>query len=141
MKVHTEGGVIQPGAVLMSLVPAGDRLVIDAKIHPRDRDIIYQGMPARVRLTAFNSRDMKPIQGIVTAISADQLIDPVTGVPYFKARIVPSVEIAASANRKFLAKLMPGMQAEVFLQTGERTVLDYLLEPVMRSFDHAGREL
>jgi HlyD family type I secretion membrane fusion protein len=140
LKVHTVGGVIQPGEVLMSLVPSGDKLVIDAKINPRDRDVIYRGMKARVRLTAFSPRHVKPMQGIVTAISADQLIDPATGVAYFKARIVPSVEIAGPAH-KVMAKLMPGMQAEVFLQTGERTVLDYLLEPVWRSFDHAGREL
>ncbi len=140
LKVHTAGGVIQPGEVLMSLVPSGDKLVIDAKINPRDRDVIFRGMKARVRLTAFSPRHFKPVQGIVTAISADQLIDPATGVAYFKARIVPSVEIADPAG-KLMAKLMPGMQAEVFLQTGERTVLDYLMEPVWRSFDHAGREL
>jgi HlyD family type I secretion membrane fusion protein len=130
LEVHTAGGVIQPGQTLMGLVPAGDKLVIDVRVHPRDRDIIYAGMAARIRLTAFSARQFRPIQGVVTAISADKLIDANTGAFYFKARIAP--EAAQS--------MMPGMLAEVFLLTGRRTVLDYLLDPIAVSFERAGRE-
>jgi len=130
LEVHTAGGVIQPGQTLMGLVPAGDKLVIDVRLHPRDRDIIYAGMAARIRLTAFSARQFRPIQGVVTAISADKLIDANTGAFYFKARIAP--EAAQS--------MMPGMLAEVFLLTGRRTVLDYLLDPIAVSFERAGRE-
>jgi epimerase transport system membrane fusion protein len=130
LQVHTPGGVIQPGQSLMGLMPVGDKLVIDARVHPRDRDIIYAGMPARIRLTAFSARQFRPIQGVVTAISADKLTDPNTGAFYFKARIAPKVA----------QSLMPGMLAEVFLLTGRRTVLDYLLDPIAASFERAGRE-
>jgi HlyD family type I secretion membrane fusion protein len=130
LEVRTAGGVIQPGQTLMGLVPAGDKLVIDVRVHPRDRDIIYAGMAARIRLTAFSARQFRPIQGVVTAISADKLIDANTGAFYFKARIAP--EAAQS--------MMPGMLAEVFLLTGRRTVLDYLLDPIAVSFERAGRE-
>ncbi|MDP6428139.1 MAG: HlyD family type I secretion periplasmic adaptor subunit [Rhodospirillales bacterium] len=138
--IHTRGGVIQPGQRLMSLVPAGDKLVIDARVHPRDRDIIYSGMKARIRLTAFSSRQYSPIQGVVTAISADKLTDPNTGSIYFKARIEPRNRPKKTAGRGAIGALMPGMLAEVFLVTGSRTVLDYLLSPIVSNFEHAGRE-
>lgn len=130
LEVHTPGGVIQPGQRLMGLVPAGDKLVIDVQVHPRDRDVIYAGMAARIRLTAFSARQFRPIDGVVTDISADKLIDANSGAIYFKARITPEAA----------GLMMPGMLAEAYLLTGRRTVLDYLLDPIAASFTRAGRE-
>ena len=137
LRVHTEGGVVQPGEALMDLVPDSDRLIVDLRVHPRDRDVVRAGMPARVRLTAFNARETPPLAGTVVSISADRLVDPASGAEYFAARVVPDRAAWDDAGRPEIA---PGMQAEAYLVTGERTVLDYLLEPLTRSLERAGRE-
>lgn len=141
LQIHTPGGVVQPGQRLMTLVPDRDRLVVDLRIDPKDIDAVYLGMPARMRLSAFNARSTAPVDGKVTSISADRVTDPVTGVSYFTARVVPVAPPKdAEVKTVKLASLTPGMQAEVFLVTKRRTVMDYLLEPVTRSFERAGRE-
>jgi HlyD family type I secretion membrane fusion protein len=141
LQIHTAGGVVQPGQRLMSLVPDRDRLVVDLRVDPKDIDAVYLGMPARMRMTAFNARSTAPLEGKVTSISADRVTDPLTGISYFSARVVPD-EPESEAGKKVvkMAALTPGMQAEVFLVTKRRTVMDYLLEPVTRSFERAGRE-
>ena len=136
LQVHTAGGVVQPGETLLDIVPDEDRLIIDVRVDPQDIDTVYEGMPARVRLTAFNARTTPLLEGSVTSVSADSITDPVTGQSYFTARVVP----AAGAQGFDVSALKPSMQAEVFLMTAERTALDYLLEPITRSFARAGRE-
>jgi HlyD family type I secretion membrane fusion protein len=136
LQVHTAGGVVQPGETLLDIVPDQDRLIIDVRVDPQDIDTVYEGMPARVRLTAFNARTTPLLEGSVTSVSADRMTDPVTGQSYFTARVVP----AAGTQGFDVSTLKPGMQAEVFLVTAERTALDYLLEPITRSFARAGRE-
>jgi HlyD family type I secretion membrane fusion protein len=141
LQIHTAGGVVQPGERLMSLVPDRDRLVVDLRIDPKDIDAVYLGMPARMRMTAFNARSTAPLEGKVTSVSADRMTDPLTGVSYFSARVVPNEPNGESEVKTVqMASLTPGMQAEVFLVTKQRTVMDYLLEPVTRSFERAGRE-
>ena len=136
LQVHTAGGVVQPGETLLDIVPDEDRLIIDVRVDPQDIDTVYEGMPARVRLTAFNARTTPLLEGSVTSVSADRMTDPVTGQSYFTARVVP----VAGTQDFDVSTLKPGMQAEVYLVTAERTVLDYLLEPLARSFARAGRE-
>lgn len=137
LRVHTEGGVVQPGERLMDLVPDSDRLVVEVRVHPRDRDVVHPGMPARVRVTAFNARETAPLDGTVLSVSADRLVDDASGTEYFAARVVPDDPAGDARERP---DIVAGMQAEVFLVTGERTVLDYLLEPLRHSLDRAGRE-
>jgi HlyD family type I secretion membrane fusion protein len=137
LQVHTAGGVVQPGQRLMSLVPDRDRLIVDVRVDPRDIDAVYVGMPARMRLTAFNARNTPALEGHVTSVSADRVTDPISGVSYFTARVVPEKKAMQNVQ---IASLTPGMQAEVFLVTKERTALDYMLEPVTRSMMRAGRE-
>ena len=136
LQVHTAGGVVQPGETLLDIVPDEDRLIIDVRVDPQDINTVYEGMPARVRLTAFNARTTPLLEGLVTSVSADRMTDPVTGQSYFTARVVP----VAGTQGFDVSTLKPGMQAEVFLVTAERTALDYLLEPLTRSFARAGRE-
>ena len=136
LRVHTAGAVMQPGERLLDLVPEGDRLVLDVRVSPKDIDTVYQGMPARARMSAFNARSEPPLTGTIVTVSADRVVDPITGQPYFTARLVPDTE-----DQDFdLKRLMPGMQAEVYLVTGERSALDYILEPVTRTLRRAGRE-
>jgi HlyD family type I secretion membrane fusion protein len=137
LQVHTAGGVIAPGAALLDIVPSGDRLVVEAKVDPKDIDVVRQGLDAQVRFTAFNQRHRAPAQGTLTSISADLLTDEASGEKYYLARIELAETQPASVD---LTALYPGMQAEVMIVTGARSALDYLLEPLTRSVDRAFRE-
>ena len=136
LRVFTRGGVVGPGEALMEIVPAGDRLVVEARVEPMDIDSVYRGLPAQVRLTAFSQITTPALSGEVARVSADRLVDERTGAPYYEARI------ALDAGQPGLAdlKLQPGMPAEVMIVTGERTALEYLLEPIVASFGRALRE-
>ena len=137
LSVHTAGGVIGPGQALMDIVPSQDRLVIEARIDPSDIDIMQPGLPANIRLTAFNQRDLVPLAGTVTRVSADLLTDERTGFGYYLARV--EIDPGQSAALDDL-KLYPGMQAEVMIVTGQDTALNYLLKPIGRTLRRAFRE-
>ena len=139
LNVHTTGGVIQPGQQLMDLVPDDDRLVIESRVDPKDMASVYKGMPARVMVTAFNPRTTPPLEGKVVSVSADRIVDPVTGAPYFEVRVEPDAN-TPDQDTFYRTRLMPGMTAQVFLLKESRTVLDYALEPLLRAFAVAGRE-
>lgn len=136
LRQHTIGGVVQAGDPIVDIVPDHDRIVLDLRIHPDDIDVVYPGQTARVRLTAFNSRTTPMIVGDVVHISADQIIDPASGIGYFHGRVIPR-----SGHSGGMPSLQSGMQAEVYLLTAERTVLDYLIDPFIRATHRAGREL
>jgi hypothetical protein len=87
LKIHTVGGVIAPGSALMDIVPSAENLVIEANVDPIDIDVVYPGLEAQVRLTAFSMRNTKPLEGRVMSVSADRLIDERTGQAYYRARI------------------------------------------------------
>jgi len=138
LRVHSAGGVIASGAPLLDIVPQEVRLVVEARIDPKDIDVVRDGLDAQVRFTAFNQRHRAPAAARLTSISADLLTDQATGQSYYLARVELVVEDAAAAAE--LAALHPGMQAEVMIVTGARTALDYLLEPLVLSLDRAFRE-
>lgn len=125
LKVHSTGGVIAPGEALLEIVPAMDRLVIEARVEPHDADVVHIGLPSQVRLTAYNQRHALPLEGRVTQMSADRLTDERTGQHYYEAR----VELTESA-RVGDQKIYPGMPAEVIIVTAAHTLADYLLEPL-----------
>jgi HlyD family type I secretion membrane fusion protein len=135
LAVHTVGGVVQPGETLMNLVPLNDELIVEAHVNPQDVDVVHTGLVAQVRLTAFKSRYLRPIEGKVTTISADRFDDPATRESYYIAR----VEIPQSELKSLGAdiKLTSGMPADVLIVTGKRTMLSYVLQPIRESFGHA----
>ncbi len=138
LQVHTTGGVVAPGAPLLDIVPSDDLLVIEAQIDPGDIDVVHVGLNAHVRISAFSQRDMEPIPGVVTYVSADRLNDERTGVGYYVARIkLEEKDIAAALQG---AVLQPGMQAEVMITTGARTTLEAIISPLSGSFNRAFRE-
>lgn len=137
LKVHTAGGVIGPGEVLMELVPVADRLVIEAKVAPSDLDRVLVGQLAGIKLHAFNSRTTPELNGSVTYVSADAITDPRTELSYFIVKLDVSREELARLGEQ---KIQPGMQCDVFIRTGERTFLGYLMEPLSDSFRKAWRE-
>lgn len=135
--VHTIGGVVSPGATLLELVPANDELIVEARVDPQDIDKVRPGLPAGILLTAFNQRNTPELAGEVRYVSADVLQDPQSEMFYYVARIeVPEDEVLRLGDKP----LQPGMMAEVFVRTGERTMADYLLQPLRDSFRRAWLE-
>ena len=127
LSIHTIGGVVLPGSLIMEIAPRNDDLIVQANILPNDIDSVEIGQKAEVRLTSLSLRTTPAIFGIVTAVSGDSILDPVTGVSYFRSRVeIPREEIEKLDD----VKLTSGMPAEVLIQTGERTALDYLLKPM-----------
>ncbi|WP_347258167.1 HlyD family type I secretion periplasmic adaptor subunit [Methylocaldum sp.] len=137
LSVHTLGGVIQPGGKILDIVPQDERLVVEARLSPQDIDRIQLGQMAEVRFTAFKSRDTPKIEGKLMVVSADRLVDEQTQTSYYLARVEITPEGLQDLARQKL-DLVPGMPAEVLINTGERTLFEYLTDPfvntVTRSF-------
>jgi HlyD family secretion protein/epimerase transport system membrane fusion protein len=122
----TEGGVAAPGQKLMDVVPTGAPLVIQTRVRPDHIDEVHEGMEAEVTLAAFKSREVSPIKGRVTRISADVLADE-QGVTFYTATLVASPEELGKLPPG--VKLAAGMPVMATIVTGERTVMSYLLSP------------
>lgn len=128
LAVTTVGGVVAPGATLMKIVPDSDNLIVEARIAPINVDDIVPGQEAGVMLTGLSIRDAPRLQGTVGTVSADRTTDPNTGMDYFTVRITLSQE---ERDRLGDQELLPGMPADVFIRTNDRTVLAYLIKPLM----------
>lgn len=137
LAVHTVGGVITPGEQVMLIVPVTDDLTVEAHVAPQDIDQVTIGQDAILRLSAFNRQTTPELTGTLSRISADLTIDERTGMAYYVARVkLPRTEVA---KLKGLA-LAPGMPAEVFFPTGDRTMLSYLVKPLSDQIQKAFRE-
>lgn len=135
LQVKTAGGVVEPGAPLMGIVPAEADLLLEARVAPVHIDEIHPGLSARVHLLAFKSRNLPRIEGRLREVSADRLEDPVTHEPYYLARVaVPRLALPEGIV------LAAGMPAEVLIVTAERTLLSYLLQPVSDALRKGLRE-
>lgn len=138
LRIHTPGGVIQPGDALMDLVPRDEPLVLEARVSPKDIDVVHPGLLADVHLLAYHTRNLPRLRGEVRQVSGDRLVDTKSGEPYYSARIV--VDMAAVRDRTPEVRLTAGMPAEALILTGERTLLGYLTDPIRQSFRRALRE-
>jgi HlyD family secretion protein len=137
LAVHTIGGVIAPGATVALIVPDRDQLVVEARIRPSDIDQAAIGQGAEIRLQTTDARTLPDLEGKVTSISADVIVQPATRETYYLARIAITDEARLRQERQ----LVPGMPAEVFLTTTRRrTALQYLLSPLTDKLAHAMRE-
>jgi HlyD family secretion protein len=135
--VHTVGGVISPADAIMLIVPDRDRLALEVQITPQDIDQIRMGQRAVLRMSAFNQRTTPELTGEVSRIAADLTQDQKTGLSYYVVRItVPPQELARLGK----LTLVSGMPAEAFIQTGERTVISYLVKPLRDQINRAFRE-
>jgi multidrug efflux pump subunit AcrA (membrane-fusion protein) len=134
LQAHALGAVIQPGAVIAEIVPDSDRLVLEGRLSPNQIENVRPGMTAKVWLTAQSWRDQRPLPATLSWVSADSVEDKRTGVPYFVARIELNQQPADAAQHK---TLQPGMRAEILLLTGQRTLLDQLIDPLMRNINRA----
>ncbi len=137
LKVHTIGAVVKPGDTLAEIVPVNDNLDVSARVSPADIDTVAVGQKAEVRFPNFSSRRTPVILGRVESVSADSMEDPTTHQSYYSARVLIDYNTIAP---ELAHKILPGMQADVLISTGERTVLDYLVGPLMSAFAKTLRE-
>jgi len=137
LAVHTVGGVINPGDVIMQIVPVADVLIVEAKVAPSDIDQLQPGQVAIVRFSSFSQRTTPEIDGEVFRIAADTTADQRTGATHYTVGIaISAVELSRLGN----VKLVPGMPVEVFMRTGDRTMFSYLTKPFVDQAKRAFRE-
>jgi HlyD family secretion protein len=135
--VHTVGGVVAPGETIMLVVPDQDSLKVEAKVAPQDIDQLHIGQPVTLRFSGLDQRTTPVISGTLTQISPDTTIDPKTEQRYYTVRIsLEPKEIARLGS----VKIVPGMPVEVFVQTGDRSALSYLLKPLDDQISRAFKE-
>ena len=134
LSVHTVNGIIAPKETLMSIVPESAELIVEARIAPIDIDQAMAGQPARMRFTAFNQRTTPEVAGSVETIGAAATMDTTSGQTYY----LSTIAIAGDMKKVGGKPIVPGMPVEVFLTTGNRSALSYLVKPftdqMMRSF-------
>ncbi|HCM64142.1 MAG TPA: HlyD family type I secretion periplasmic adaptor subunit [Morganella sp. (in: Bacteria)] len=123
LSIFTQGGVVRAGEKLMSVVPQEQTLIIDGKLSPQWRDKVASGQQVDLIFTVFNQNRTPKIQGELTFISADRLTDPDTREPYYQIQV-------AVAQAPGIPEIKPGMPVDIFIKTGERSLLSYLFRPV-----------
>ena len=139
IKFKTVGGVVQRGEPIMSIVPAGDELIVEARLTPVDVKAVHSGLEAQIHLSAYSSRVVPKIPGTVRTVSADRLMDDSTHQPYYLARVAvdrPTLERIAPR-----IDLIPGMPVEVLVVTERRTMMDYLTKPFRDALWRSFREI
>lgn len=138
--VHTVGGVAQPGATLMQIVPEADNLLVSAAIAPKDVNHVSVGQKATLVIGAFDQKSMPKLDALVTYVSADLKMDATTGMGYYEVRAELDQNAASQLSDRNLA-LLPGMPSEVYIETGDRTAAEYLLEPLSKQLRSTFREI
>jgi len=141
LAVHTIGAVIAPGGRLLDIVPRDQKLIIEAQVAPIDIDRVKVGQVAEVRFSAFKSRDLPTIEGTLISLSADRMVEDSKDNKenkggenaYFLARVEVSADGLQALSTAGL-ELVPGMPAEVLINTGARTLIQYLMKPLTDSF-------
>lgn len=131
-----QGTVIQPGQTVMDIVPQSDRLVIEGRLSPGNVDNVHPGMDAKIWLTTLSWRESRPLAGKLVWISPDTVEDRRTGIPHYLARVELADPDGRIARRH---ALHPGMRTEMLLLTGQRTLLDQILDPLLRNINRAFR--
>ena len=139
LAVSTEGGVIAAGSAIAQIVPEDEKLIIQAKIQPGDIDKVRGGQSAVVKFPAFNAKTTPRLEGLVTIVSAAALADrDQQNKPYFQAQIELPPEELAKLGRDH--HLIPGMPAEVYIETRERSILSYIVKPIADIVSRLGRD-
>lgn len=136
VKSNTVGGVVPPGATVMEIMPIGDRILVEARVRPADIGFVKQGQEATIKLSAYDFTVYGGFQGQVRSISPDAIGDPDRagpegGATYYRAIIVAEPPVQREGMRKL--EILPGMTGTADIRTGERSVLDFIVRPMMRS--------
>ncbi|MBC8236772.1 MAG: HlyD family type I secretion periplasmic adaptor subunit [Helicobacteraceae bacterium] len=129
--INTVGGVVKPGMDIVEIVPSQDNLLVEAKIRPADIAFLYPGQKAIVKFSAYDFAIYGSLKGTLTHISAGTIIDEVDKQSYYLVRIKTDKNYLGSEAKKL--NLIVGMTADVDIITGKKTVLDYILKPILRA--------
>lgn len=130
LAVFTRGGVVPAGARLMEIVPSDDALIVEGQLAVNLIDKVQVGLPVELMFSAFNTNKTPHIPGEVIQVSADRTVDEKTGAPYYKMRVRVTPEGVKLIGQHKL-DIQPGMPADLFIKTGERTMMSYLFKPVI----------
>nr|WP_283738510.1 HlyD family type I secretion periplasmic adaptor subunit [Alcaligenes faecalis] len=135
LSANTVGGVVQPGKDILEIVPTDDTLLLEVRINPRDIGFLHSGQTAEVKFTAYDFAVYGGLPGVLEQTSADTITDE-KGNSFYIAKVRTDTVYVGDDNRPIL----PGMVAEVHIMTGKRTVMQYLLKPILRARSNAFRE-
>jgi protease secretion system membrane fusion protein len=130
LAVFTNGGVVPPGFKMMDIVPTDDPLVIEGQLPTNLVDKVHAGLKVELMFSAFNANRTPHIEGEVTSVAADRNVEERTGMPYY----VVHVKVTPAGAKQIAQHKMdvrPGMPVELFVKTGERTMMNYLLKPII----------
>lgn len=134
----TIGGIVGGGEVLMDVVPRATPLTVTAMIKPEDVDEVHVGMDAKVKLTGLNQRFSDSLDAKVSVVSADRITNEKSGVAYYRVDLrIPPAELAKLKNG---VQLTPGMPAQALIKTGDRSIMSFLISPIMDTLEDAFRE-
>jgi adhesin transport system membrane fusion protein len=136
--LNTVGGVVKPGETIMEIIPAADRLLITARVKPNDIAFIKPGQAARIRISAYDSSIFGALTGHVVRVGADAITDNERRETYFEVFLEAEQNHLGDPSEKLT--ISPGMAADASIHTGKRTILEYLLKPVAKTFDKSLRE-
>lgn len=134
---HSPSGVVAPGLDIMEILPLGEQLLVEAYVRPEEIEAVRKGNKASLKLMAFKARSMPNLNGEVIYVSADAIASKEKGESFYVTRIKPD---AVELSKILTSDVTPGMPVEVFIATGERTFLDYMIAPVRDSFQRSFRE-
>ncbi len=137
LKINTVGGVVKPGETVAEIVPTNDTMLVEAKLRPSDIAFIYPGQKAMIKLTAYDFSIYGGLPGEVADISADSITDE-KGNSFYRVKVRTKVTTLKHDGQEL--PIIPGMIATVDVLTGERTVMEYMLKPLMKTVDSAMRE-
>jgi membrane fusion protein, adhesin transport system len=135
VQVTTVGGVVGAGETIMQVVPVGDRLLVEARVSPRDIGFVAVGDPATVKVTAFDFATYGGLRGQVAEISADSIYDEVERVAYYRVLVETQTSYVQAHGRRY--PIVPGMVTDVEILTGRKSILSYLFKPITRGLDIA----
>lgn len=137
LKVRTVGGVIQPGETILDIVPLNDPLIVEAQIAPGDVGFLYVGMPATIKVTAYDFGSYGGLEGMVAEISPDTITDK-REQSYYRVLLRTSSNVLVKNGKAY--SILPGMLVEVDILTGQKSVWDYFMKPLKRAFQNSMTE-
>lgn len=144
INIKTEGGVVSPGEDILEIVPLSDKLLVEAKVTPKDIAFIHKGQKVSVKITAYDYTVYGSLNGLVTYISPDAIEESSNKLPgrepitYYMIRVQTDKNYLG--NDKHKLPIIPGMTANVFIKTGKKSVLDYILKPIFKAKEESFRE-
>jgi membrane fusion protein, adhesin transport system len=137
LKVRTVGGVIQPGEAILDIVPLNDTLIVEAQVSPSDVGFVHIGLPATIKVTTYDFSTFGGLEGVVEQISADTITDK-REQSYYRIYLRTKSNFLEKNGRQYL--IMPGLQVEVDILTGKKSILNYLMKPFLRAVENSMTE-